>query len=114
MDSSQDHQNRSWYFDRDQQIQTLDNNEQTTTRDSAEHPRIEIEEISPERVIPDLTLPVIIFHDETDRDVALHQAEGYAAGYPNSQLVVTNGLGHRRILRDPDIVDQLVKFVAQD
>ena len=75
---------------------------------------VELEQISPELLIPEIAVPVIIFHDTKDNDVPLHQAEGYASGLPNSQLAVTTGLGHRRILRDPGVVDQLVAFITQD
>ncbi|MFC1481281.1 alpha/beta fold hydrolase [Candidatus Neomarinimicrobiota bacterium] len=75
---------------------------------------VEIDQLSPDVLIPKITVPAIIFHDQSDREVALHQAEGYASGLPNSQLVVTSGLGHRRILRDPEIVRQLVAFITAE
>ena len=75
---------------------------------------VEIDELSPDVLIPKITVPAIIFHDRYDREVALHQGEGYARGFPNSQLVVTAGLGHRRILHDPEIVRQLVAFVTEE
>ena len=75
---------------------------------------VEIDQLSPDVLIPDIAVPAIIFHDRYDREVALHQAEGYASGLPDSQLVVTSGLGHRRILRNPDIVRQLLAFISED
>ena len=36
-----------------------------------------------------------------------------ARAWPNAELVSTSGLGHRRILDDPEVVKRAVAFVAQ-
>lgn len=56
-------------------------------------------------------LPGLIIHDQQDRDVAYAQALLLHQAWPHSRLLTTNGLGHRRILRDERIIAQVVDFV---
>jgi hypothetical protein len=37
-----------------------------------------------------------------------------AAAWPGAELVTTEGLGHRRILRDPAVVARVTDFLAAD
>ena len=40
-------------------------------------------------------------------------AEAYRDAIKGARLVATQGLGHRRILKEEDVVRQVVRFVAQ-
>jgi pimeloyl-ACP methyl ester carboxylesterase len=53
-----------------------------------------------------------IEHDVDDREVPLASGERYAASWPGARILRTRGLGHRRILRDPGVVEQVTLFVA--
>jgi hypothetical protein len=35
-----------------------------------------------------------------------------AAAWPGARLHVTSGLGHRRLLRDPNVIAEVVEFVT--
>jgi pimeloyl-ACP methyl ester carboxylesterase len=70
--------------------------------------------------IADLTLPrlagdrddaLLVIHDRNDDEVSFDHAARLAAIWPNAQLRETDGLGHRRILRDPDVLAGIVEFV---
>lgn len=54
---------------------------------------------------------LLVLHDRDDREVDFRHATELAATWPNAQLQATSGLGHRRILRDPDVLAQVVDFV---
>ncbi len=54
----------------------------------------------------------LIVHDRDDADVDWRQAERLAAAWPGAQLLLTDGLGHRRPLRDPDLVARAVAFAT--
>jgi pimeloyl-ACP methyl ester carboxylesterase len=60
-----------------------------------------------------LAVPALIVHDHRDRDVPFSDGERLAARWPHATLVATNGLGHRRILRDADVIRRAVDFVAR-
>lgn len=59
-----------------------------------------------------LDLPAYIVHDPDDLDVPFDHATGLAAAWPGATLVTRTGLGHRRILRDPETVAGIVGFVG--
>ncbi|MFJ8660690.1 alpha/beta fold hydrolase [Streptomyces sp. NPDC093795] len=61
----------------------------------------------------ELGAPVLLFHDEGDDMVPLAQARLLARAHGDrARLVVTRGLGHRRILTDPAVVAEAVEFLT--
>jgi pimeloyl-ACP methyl ester carboxylesterase len=69
------------------------------------------ERLSASTLARDLDVPALIVHDRDDPQVGLSDAEELAAAWPDSRLVVTEGLGHGRILRDPKVIEEVVSFV---
>lgn len=59
-----------------------------------------------------ITAPLLVFHDPADREVPFAEAQALVAPWPAARLVPTPGLGHRRLLRDPAVVERAVGFVA--
>ncbi|GAA1377442.1 alpha/beta fold hydrolase [Catellatospora chokoriensis] len=58
-----------------------------------------------------LTIPLLIVHDTEDDVVGVDHARRIHAAYPGSQLLITSGLGHRRVLGDPRIVGPVGAFL---
>ncbi|HXV93792.1 MAG TPA: alpha/beta fold hydrolase [Pseudonocardia sp.] len=56
--------------------------------------------------------PLLVVHDRRDREVAFRDGEEIAAAWPAAELIPTAGLGHRRILREPGVVDAIAGFVT--
>jgi pimeloyl-ACP methyl ester carboxylesterase len=56
------------------------------------------------------TPPLVVIHDEDDREVGWHDGDAIARSWPAATLVTTRGLGHRRILRDPLVVAEVAAF----
>ncbi len=59
-----------------------------------------------------LSTPLLVIHDAGDREVPLHEAEATAAAQPGTKLLTTTGLGHRRILKDPGVINAVVRFMG--
>ncbi len=59
-------------------------------------------------------LPALIIHDRDDRDIPWQEGEAVARAWPHARFLRTEGLGHRRILRDPDVIDRVVRFLVQE
>jgi len=59
-------------------------------------------------------LPALIIHDRDDRDVPWREGEAVARAWPHARFLRTEGLGHRRILRDPEVIDRVVRFLVQE
>ncbi|MFJ6349794.1 alpha/beta fold hydrolase [Streptomyces sp. NPDC092046] len=61
----------------------------------------------------DLGAPLLLIHDETDDLVPLAHAHVIRKAHgARARLVVTQGLGHRQILTDPQVVAEAVEFVV--
>jgi pimeloyl-ACP methyl ester carboxylesterase len=58
-------------------------------------------------------VPLLVFHDQEDRMVPWSDGAKIAAAWRDSQLVSTNGLGHKGILREPGVVEWAVAHIAQ-
>jgi pimeloyl-ACP methyl ester carboxylesterase len=70
------------------------------------------ERFSPEVLARQLSVPGLIVHDQDDRDVPLAEGEAVAQAWPGAQFVCTKGLGHRRILRDPEVIARVTAFIT--
>jgi len=54
----------------------------------------------------------LVIHDAGDREVAPASGLALARAWPGARFVRTEGLGHRAILRDPEVVADAVDFIA--
>jgi pimeloyl-ACP methyl ester carboxylesterase len=55
--------------------------------------------------------PAHVLHSRDDKEVPFADGEALAASWPGATLVPVAGLGHRRILRDPEVVKRSVEFL---
>jgi pimeloyl-ACP methyl ester carboxylesterase len=56
--------------------------------------------------------PTLIVHDRDDRSIPVTDGIAIAEAWPSARLHVTSGLGHRRLLREPAVVAEVVDFVT--
>jgi pimeloyl-ACP methyl ester carboxylesterase len=56
--------------------------------------------------------PTLVIHDRGDRSTPVTDGAAIAAAWPGTRLLLTDGLGHNRLLRDPGVVAEVVDFVA--
>jgi pimeloyl-ACP methyl ester carboxylesterase len=61
---------------------------------------------------PNRTQPAMIIHDFFDRDVPVEEGELYANLWPNSILLRTRRLGHRRIVDDEAVQTAALTFLS--
>jgi pimeloyl-ACP methyl ester carboxylesterase len=54
----------------------------------------------------------LVVHDAGDREVAPSSGLALARAWPDARLLRTEGLGHRAILRDPQVVQDVIDFIA--
>jgi len=54
----------------------------------------------------------LVVHDQGDREVPFADGEAIADAWPGATFVPTQGLGHQRILRDPDVVARVASFLT--
>jgi pimeloyl-ACP methyl ester carboxylesterase len=61
-----------------------------------------------------LSPAALVIHDREDVDVPFAHGERIVQAWRGARLVETAGLGHRAILRDPEVVRRTVEFLAED
>ncbi len=64
------------------------------------------------RVAQRLTADALVIHDRGDRVVPARQGIRVARAWRGARLLLTQGLGHGRILRDPDVTRAATDFIA--
>ncbi|OGX83723.1 hypothetical protein BEN48_16800 [Hymenobacter glacialis] len=55
---------------------------------------------------------VLVIHDEDDEIIPFSEGQQIAAAWPGAVLHGTRGLGHNRILRDAEVIQTAVAFIA--
>jgi len=58
-------------------------------------------------------LYALIVHDKQDEEVYWQYSQKLLDVMPNAQSLFTEGLGHRRILRDKQTVTKIIRFIAE-
>lgn len=64
--------------------------------------------------VKNLTNSALIIHDKDDAELSWKDGESVAQHWPGAKLLLTETLGHRRILRDPETVKAAIHFITQD
>lgn len=60
---------------------------------------------------PRMRTPMLLIHDRGDRETPYEEGAAVANGWPDAELMSTEGLGHRRILKDEAVVARAVAFL---
>ena len=60
-----------------------------------------------------ITPPILVIHDQHDATAPITQAHRLKAAYGDqAQLITTTGLGHRKILNHPTVIDAALDFLT--
>jgi pimeloyl-ACP methyl ester carboxylesterase len=63
--------------------------------------------------LPRFNLPGLVIHDRDDEVTPYISGAVVARAWKAAKLITTRGLGHRGVLRDADVIRQVVEFVTQ-
>lgn len=58
-----------------------------------------------------ITIPVLVIHDTDDADVPVKAAYHIQKHLKNSELIITEGYGHRKILGNEEVVRKIISFL---
>ena len=70
-----------------------------------------VQELSGELSAQAIRAKTLVIHDRKDIEVQVEDSIDIAKNLKNGQLILTEGLGHRRILRDEMVINELVNFL---
>ncbi|MEQ1517991.1 MAG: alpha/beta hydrolase [Usitatibacteraceae bacterium] len=62
--------------------------------------------------VADMTAKALVIHDQHDADVRIESGLTVARSWPDARFKRTLGLGHRKILRDRDVIAATADFLA--
>jgi pimeloyl-ACP methyl ester carboxylesterase len=72
-----------------------------------------LESYSSSMSLEHLEMPLLIVHDKDDKETPFIYSKDLHEIANNSELLLTTGLGHHRILRDSKTVQHIVQFINQ-
>ena len=56
--------------------------------------------------------PALILHDPQDKEVPYSESVALGDAWPLAELVAIEGVGHRRILRTPEVIDRCLRWLG--
>ncbi|KAF0249772.1 MAG: hypothetical protein FD167_824 [bacterium] len=62
-------------------------------------------------LVKSLDTSLLVIHDQEDKDVFLSEGVALVKAWPSAELIVTQGLGHRRILHQKEVIKQVLAFI---
>ncbi|WP_396199111.1 alpha/beta fold hydrolase [Flavobacterium sp.] len=71
----------------------------------------EMESFSSYVAAKDVKIPVLVIHDTDDEDIPVSEAYHLAEHLSYKELLITNQLGHRKILGDSKVIQKIVEFL---
>ncbi len=90
----------------------LDDGDRTALEENlAIHTGIAVDSLRLDNLVGYRDASLLVVHDRDDREVPVIHGERLAAQWGNATLEVTEGLGHRRILRTPEVIAKVVESV---
>ncbi|WP_329806552.1 alpha/beta fold hydrolase [Flavobacterium facile] len=73
--------------------------------------QFEMESFSAYVAAKEVKIPVLVIHDNDDDDIPVSEAHHLAENLSNKEIIITNNLGHRKILGDTTVISKIVEFL---
>jgi pimeloyl-ACP methyl ester carboxylesterase len=70
-----------------------------------------MEEMRANVLAPSMQVPLLVVHDRDDKEVPVRVGQSVADAWPGAELIITEGLGHQRILRAESVTNFAVSFI---
>jgi len=77
---------------------------QTIISEYENHYGYDLRKDNPHKLLKDLPGPVLMIHDQDDRVISIEDTKEISACHPYVMMHTTLGLGHGRILSDPEVI----------
>ncbi|WP_437315790.1 alpha/beta hydrolase [Sorangium sp. So ce385] len=73
---------------------------------------IALRELDGRLLAPRMRGELLVVHDRQDQEVLFEDGLALAGAWPGARLHETQGLGHRRVLRDSLVINEVASFIA--
>jgi pimeloyl-ACP methyl ester carboxylesterase len=75
---------------------------------------VEFQDVSALKLIEGVNgMPLLLIHDVNDREVSIKHPQKLMERYPEARLISTEGLGHIRILRSPEVINHCLEYIKK-
>ena len=71
-----------------------------------------MQQFEPRAVGPRIAAATLVVHDRGDRINGFADGEAFTRSIAGARLLATEGLGHRKLLKDPGVLEELVQFAG--
>jgi pimeloyl-ACP methyl ester carboxylesterase len=68
-------------------------------------------DLQPDSIAHRTDIPLLVIHDEHDREIPVEQGEKVARAWTGGTFVSTRRLGHRRIVRDEGVIGHVLAYL---
>jgi len=75
--------------------------------------KVEMEDYSAYKSAMEIAIPVLVIHDKNDFEVPVEAAIHIHKHLKSGKLFLTEGLGHRKILGNAEVIEKVIEFVQQ-
>ncbi|MEC4005778.1 alpha/beta hydrolase [Flavobacterium sp. SUN052] len=75
--------------------------------------QLKMNDFSSSVIAKKVKIPVLIIHDENDEEVNVKSAHAISKVLNQSKLIITKGLGHRKILGNNKVIQNIVQFITE-
>lgn len=75
---------------------------------------LKVEDASTDTLAAEFQPKGLIIHDEQDQDIGLDNAQELAEKWTQAKLLVTKGLGHRKVLMDQKVMEEILHFLSAE
>lgn len=75
--------------------------------------KTKMESFSAYHAAQSIVIPVLVIHDENDDEVPVTASKNIYTNLKNGELLITNHLGHRKILGNPEVIEKTINFINQ-
>ena len=75
--------------------------------------QLKMEDFASSNSVKNISQPILIVHDEDDKDVPVSCAYAIEKNAKNAKLLITKKLGHRKILNNEMVLESIVEFVRE-
>jgi pimeloyl-ACP methyl ester carboxylesterase len=75
--------------------------------------KVKMDYYSASNAAKEVSIPVLIIHDENDEDVNVKAAYQIKENLKNSELMITKNLGHRKILGNTEVIKRIIEFIKE-
>ncbi|HWS59991.1 MAG TPA: alpha/beta hydrolase [Flavobacterium sp.] len=74
---------------------------------------VEMDSYSAYKSAKEITIPVLVIHDKNDSEVPVEAGIHIHKHLKNGEIYLTEGLGHRKILGNSEVVEKLIAFLQK-